>query len=214
MGKCLCQLLLACLFTNKTMKKSDRQVRIGMKLMMNTWSNISCTVSTWLTEMCQISILCPVHIYHDRHSTHSDLLIWETMYLLGYTTYMYKFSIILMSHVGRSLFFGRASLGWLAVLILDRSLIIPKLVYCVPKGSGSFYVGHLWGWPFSYSLVTVVMYVRYWGTTPSIICVTVETPLKSNWPSLFVVHRSTPEYWSTCVGLPIVPLYTSVLYYL
>lgn len=210
MGKCLCQLLLACLFTNKTMKKSDRQVRIGMKLMMNTWSNISCTLSTWLTEMCQISILCPVHIYHDRHSTHSDLL----MYLLGYTTYMYKFSIILMSHVGRSLFFGRASLGWLALLILDRSLIIPKLVYCVPKGSGSFYVGHLWGWPFSYSLVTVVMYVRYWGTTPSIICVTVETPLKSNWPSLFVVHRSTPEYWSTCVGLPIVPLYTSVLYYL
>lgn len=121
MGKCLYQLLLACLFTNKTMKKSDRQVRIGMKLMMNTWSNISCTVSTWLTEMCQISILCPVHIYHYRHSTHSDLLIWETMYLLGYTTYMYKFSIILMSHIGRSLFFGRALLGWLAVLIPNHS---------------------------------------------------------------------------------------------
>lgn len=113
-----------------------------------------------------------------------------------------------MSHIGRSLFFGRASLGWLAVLIPDRSLIIAKLVYCVPKGSGSFYVGHLWVWPFSYSLVTGVMYVRYWGTTPSIICVTVERPLKSNWPSLFVVSRSTPESWSTCAVLPIVPLYT------
>lgn len=113
------------------------------------------------------------------------------MYLLGYTTYMYKFSIILMSHIGRSLFFGRASLGWLAVLIPDRSLIIAKLVYCVPKGSGSFYVGHLWGWPFSYSQVTGVMYVRYWGTTPRIICVTVETPLKSNWPSLLSI--GTPQ---------------------
>lgn len=41
--------------------------------------------------------------------------------VLGYTTYMYKFSIILMSHIGRSLFFGRALLGWLAVLIPNHS---------------------------------------------------------------------------------------------
>lgn len=41
--------------------------------------------------------------------------------VLGYTTYMYKFSLILMSHIGRSLFFGRALLGWLAVLIPNHS---------------------------------------------------------------------------------------------
>lgn len=127
---------------------------------------------------------------------------------------MYKFFIILMLYIGRFLFFGRVLLGWLVVLILDRFLIIVKLVYCVLKGFGFFYVGYFWGWFFLYFLVIGVMYVRYWGIILSIICVIVERLLKSNWFSLFVVFRFIFEFWFICVVLFIVLLYIFVFYYL
>lgn len=69
-----------------------------------------------------------------------------------------------MLYIGRFLFFGRVLLGWLVVLILDCFLIIVKLVYCVLKGFGFFYVGYFWGWFFLWCDVCEVLgdYFKYY----------------------------------------------------